>query len=89
MFAEAEQRIREEASVSVDTQGKIRFSVWVSYCEIYNEYIYDLLEPIPKKKNAKRPSVMLREDRTGAPFVSGKYEKNLPLMINFSENTSV
>ncbi len=49
-----------------------RFLVWVSFCEIYNEYIYDLLEPIPKKKNARRPTLILRDDKNGAPYVRGK-----------------
>ncbi len=50
-----------------------RFLVWVSFCEIYNEYIYDLLEPIPKKKNARRPTLILRDDKNGAPYVRGKH----------------
>ena len=48
-----------------------RFLVWVSFCEIYNEYIYDLLEPIPKKKNARRHALILRDDKNGSPYVKG------------------
>ncbi len=74
VFEDAETRVREDATVSVETQGKIRFSVWVSYCEIYNEYIYDLLEPLPKKKTAKRSTLQLREDKQGIPYAKGLKE---------------
>ena len=72
LLKEAEERVREEASVSVEMQGQIRFSIWVSYAEIYNEYVYDLLEPLPKKKNAKRAILQLREDKHGVPYIKGK-----------------
>ena len=28
-------------------QGNVKFSIWVSFAEIYNEFIYDLLDKIP------------------------------------------
>ena len=72
LFKEAEERVREDATVDVKPQGQIRFSVWVTFAEIYNEYIYDLLEPIPKGKNARRPILHLREDKNGVPYAKGK-----------------
>ncbi len=58
--------------------------MWVSFCEIYNEYIYDLLEPIPKKKNARRHALALREDKNGAPFIKGRHlNRNLPTKFIF------
>ena len=71
MFEEAENRIREEAAVDVAAQGQIRFSVWVSFAEVYNEYIYDLLEPLPNKKNVRRATLNLREDKNGSPYIKG------------------
>ena len=71
MFAELDNRVREEARVNVQDQGNIKFSVWVSFAEIYNEQIYDLLEPIPKKKNARRPCLKLSEDKNGSPYIKG------------------
>lgn len=67
-----QERVKESAAISVETQGQIRFSVWVSFAEIYNEQIHDLLEPMPKKKNAKRSVLQLREDKSGVPYVRGK-----------------
>ena len=75
LFKEAAERVREDAAVNVTSQGQINFSVWVTFVEIYNEYIYDLLEPIPKKKTARRTTLTLREDKHGIPYVKGKLEK--------------
>ena len=71
VLAELDERIREEAAVSVEMQGQVKFSVWVSFAEIYNEQVFDLLEPLPKKKNAKRNILQLREDKNGVPYVKG------------------
>ena len=73
LFSELEQsRVRESTSVDVLNQGPICFSVWVSYLEIYNELVYDLLVPIPKKKKARRAVLQLREDRNGIPYARGR-----------------
>ena len=72
LFAELNNRVREEARVNVQDQGNIKFSVWVSFAEIYNEQIFDLLEPMPKKKNARRPCLKLSEDKNGSPYIKGE-----------------
>ena len=75
LFSEAEEgRVRESAAINVENQGQIKFSVWVSFLEIYNELVYDLLVPIPKKKNARRTVLQLREDKNGVPYVRGELE---------------
>lgn len=66
-----EGRIREETAVTVEDQGQILFSVWVSFAEIYNEQIFDLLQPLSKKKNARRPVLRLSDDRNGSPYIKG------------------
>ena len=68
---ELENRERENLKVEVEDQGKIRFSVWVSFAEIYNEQVYDLLEPMAKKKNPKRQALRISDDRSGSPYVKG------------------
>ena len=45
------------------------YSVWVSYCEIYNEQAFDLLDGCDKKK--KRVALRITEDRKGKFFVKG------------------
>ncbi|KAK7093265.1 hypothetical protein V1264_007051 [Littorina saxatilis] len=77
LIAEVENRVREETAIDVTVQGQIRFSVWVSFAEIYNEQIFDLLEPLPKKKNAKRPVLKLSDDRRGSPYIKGLKEINV------------
>ncbi|XP_071419334.1 kinesin-like protein KIF20B isoform X2 [Pithys albifrons albifrons] len=47
----------------------IKFSVWVSFFEIYNECFYDLLIPISNDK--KRKTLRLAQDIKGCSFVKG------------------
>uniref|UniRef100_A0A8D2D1X0 Kinesin-like protein n=1 Tax=Sciurus vulgaris TaxID=55149 RepID=A0A8D2D1X0_SCIVU len=55
----------DTAPVSVPTD--IRFSVWISFFEIYNELLYDLLEPPSQQR--KRQTLRLCEDQNGNPYV--------------------
>ena len=55
----------------MDTQDdNISYSIWMSFAEIYNEFIYDLLveDPVPGKP---RPSLKLSEDRNKNAFIKG------------------
>lgn len=38
--------VSEADSFCLDVDSNIRFSVWVSFCEIYNDNIHDLLEQV-------------------------------------------
>ncbi|RMB96612.1 hypothetical protein DUI87_26677 [Hirundo rustica rustica] len=55
--------------VSLTSTGDVQFSIWVSFFEIYNELIYDLLEPAVPGQNRKRQTLRLCEDQTGNPYV--------------------
>lgn len=68
---ETESRDREEAAIDIEMQGQIKVLIYVSFAEIYNEQVFDLLEPLPKKKNARRHVLQLREDKNGTPYVKG------------------
>ncbi|KAL0983730.1 hypothetical protein UPYG_G00131980 [Umbra pygmaea] len=57
-----------EDSISLDVEEHTRFSVWVSFCEIYNENIHDLLEPIPNGA-LKRTTLRLAQDIKGNSFI--------------------
>ncbi|OZJ05239.1 hypothetical protein BZG36_02293 [Bifiguratus adelaidae] len=61
------QRYHEKV---IDVDGKHEYAIWVSYCEIYNEKIYDLLdEPIP---GVRRRTLPLNHDpATGNKYVGG------------------
>eukprot|EP00949_MAST-11_sp_MAST-11-sp1_P000750 g750.t1 len=55
------------------TPGGEEASVFVSYLEIYNNKIHDLLAPPPEKKNAwkGRPALQLKDERGGRVSVRG------------------
>ncbi|NWS55474.1 KI20A protein, partial [Chunga burmeisteri] len=55
--------------ISLTNTGDVQFSIWVSFFEIYNELIYDLLEPALPGQNRKRQTLRLCEDQTGNPYV--------------------
>ena len=64
-------RVTDETVVDVEAQGPIKFGVWVSYAEIYNEYVYDLLDPTPTGKGKKRAVLKLGDDKNGNPYIKG------------------
>ncbi|XP_068128913.1 kinesin-like protein KIF20A [Hyperolius riggenbachi] len=59
----------EQDVISLQEPSDIQLSIWVSYFEIYNEFIYDLLESAPSGPNRKRSTLRLCEDRNGSPYV--------------------
>nr|XP_060498050.1 kinesin-like protein KIF20B isoform X2 [Panthera onca] len=56
----------EQASLNMD--NSIKFSVWVSFFEIYNECIYDLFVPVSSKFQ-KRKMLRLSQDVKGYSFI--------------------
>uniref|UniRef100_A0A668ASG9 Kinesin family member 20Ba n=1 Tax=Myripristis murdjan TaxID=586833 RepID=A0A668ASG9_9TELE len=57
-----------EDNVSLEVESHTKFSVWVSFCEIYNENIHDLLELVPSGA-LKRTALRLSQDVRGNAFV--------------------
>lgn len=55
--------------VSVDKT--LQYSVWVSFYEIYNEFVYDLLEPPMSLHTHKRNTLRLSDDKHGNVYVKG------------------
>ena len=66
-------RVADDTTINVDAQGPVKFSVWVSFAEIYNETIYDLLEPCPQGKGKKRTTLRLGDDSNGNPYIKGGF----------------
>ncbi|XP_021090116.1 kinesin-like protein KIF20A [Mesocricetus auratus] len=64
---ETSQSWAQPDTAPVSVPADIRFSVWVSFFEIYNELLYDLLEP-PSHQH-KRQTLRLCEDHNGNPYV--------------------
>ncbi|NXD75109.1 KI20A protein, partial [Halcyon senegalensis] len=46
-------------------------SVWISFCEIYNEYVYDLLNVLSASKTQKRRVLRICEDQGGNSYIKG------------------
>ena len=68
---EVKERICDGTVLDTVSQGPVKFSIWVSFAEIYNEYVYDLLDPTPPGKGKKRPVLKLGDDKKGNPYVKG------------------
>ncbi|XP_067350658.1 kinesin-like protein KIF20A isoform X1 [Channa argus] len=52
-----------------DLEEGMQFSIWVSFYEIYNEFLYDLLDAVPSLQPRKRATLRLSEDKQGNPYV--------------------
>ncbi|XP_076154133.1 uncharacterized protein kif20bb isoform X2 [Alosa pseudoharengus] len=58
----------EEECFSLEGDSNTKYSVWVSFCEIYNETIHDLLEVLPNGP-VRRTTLRLSQDVKGNTFV--------------------
>lgn len=56
-------------SADEDLEEGVLYSVWVSFFEIYNEFVYDLLEAPPSPPSRKRATLRLSDDKQGNPYV--------------------
>ncbi|XP_067280652.1 kinesin-like protein KIF20A [Pseudorasbora parva] len=52
-----------------DLEEGVHYSVWVSFYEIYNEFLYDLLDALPSLQFRKRATLRLSDDKHGNPYV--------------------
>nr|XP_046257693.1 kinesin-like protein KIF20B isoform X2 [Scatophagus argus] len=57
-----------EDKIDLEVEPHTKFSVWVSFCEIYNENIHDLLEALPNGA-LRRTVLRLSQDVKGNAFV--------------------
>ncbi|XP_025779715.1 kinesin-like protein KIF20A [Puma concolor] len=64
---EMSHRWAQPDTAPVSVPADIRFSIWISFFEIYNELLYDLLE-LPSQQR-KRQTLRLCEDQNGNPYV--------------------
>ncbi|XP_056251669.1 kinesin-like protein KIF20B [Seriola aureovittata] len=60
--------VAAEDRISLEVETNTKFSVWVSFCEIYNENIHDLLEVAPSAA-PRRTVLRLSQDVKGNAFV--------------------
>ncbi|KAK4820847.1 hypothetical protein QYF61_007852 [Mycteria americana] len=62
-----EELLKDSEQSSTTVKNYMKFSVWVSFFEIYNECFYDLLIPISNDK--KRKTLRLAQDIKGCSYV--------------------
>lgn len=79
---EVNARIPDDTVVNVDAQGPVKFSIWISFAEIYNEYMYDLLEPLPKEKKIRRQALKLAEDKNGSIYIKGMLCNQMRIILS-------
>lgn len=60
-----------EISLAMEMDMHTKFSIWVSFCEIYNENIHDLLEQHASNAS-RRANLRLCQDVKGNSFIKGK-----------------
>lgn len=51
--------------------GSSQFALWVAFFEIYNECVYDLLQPSLCSKSKKRAALRVCDDGAGNAYVKG------------------
>lgn len=56
-----------------DLPEGMQYSIWVSFYEIYNEFVYDLLDVPHSLSLKKRVTLRLSDDRHGNPYVKGEH----------------
>lgn len=66
--------------------GSSQFALWVAFFEIYNECVYDLLQPSLSSKSKKRTSLRVCDDGAGNAYVKGV---NLPHVFKAEESVVV
>lgn len=72
---EYSNRVRDETTVPIKNEQAL-YSVFVTYVEIYNNSVYDLLDesPIDMKARGALQHKMLREDQNRNTYVNGVTE---------------
>ncbi|XP_031468724.1 kinesin-like protein KIF20A isoform X1 [Phasianus colchicus] len=65
----AEKNCVPTDAYQTNIQQRTQVSVWVSFCEIYNEYVYDLLSVLSTLKNQKRRVLRICEDQGGNSYI--------------------
>ena len=62
----------DDSSIELDCAENQRFSIWISFAEIYNEFIYDLLSE-PPAKGKLRTALKISEDKNHNHFIKGRF----------------
>jgi len=69
-FRDMQEQLNNSLLVNTDGKGSA-FSTWVSFAEIYNENVYDLLDPTGSVRQ-KRQNLALGVDNKGQVYIKGR-----------------
>ena len=69
--AEESDSLKANFTDDLADSSSATYAVFISYAEIYNEFIYDLLDCNIISKNGKRNPLGLGEDKLGAIYIKG------------------
>ena len=64
-------RVADSTTINVEPHGNVKFAIWVSFMEIYNEQIFDLLDLTPIGKGKRRTVLKMGDDKDKNPYVKG------------------
>jgi kinesin family protein 20 len=67
-FHDMREQLNDLLLVNTEGKGSV-FSTWVSFAEIYNEKLYDLLQPVGSGQ--KRKNLALSIDNKGQVYIKG------------------
>ncbi|KAJ1532393.1 hypothetical protein ONE63_000993 [Megalurothrips usitatus] len=67
-FREMQKTLCNDSPVDMCNEGGVVYGVWVSFAEVYNENIYDLLDPM-MSRNRKRMPLKMAQDGEGITFI--------------------
>ena len=73
-------QVQDGSTIDLEDSTNVCYSLWVSFAEIYNEFIYDLLGEEPKSRR-RRPALKLAEDKNHNHFIKGKSMNHTKLSI--------
>ncbi|KAK1164591.1 kinesin-like protein KIF20B [Acipenser oxyrinchus oxyrinchus] len=68
VLGDFEEQLDSSERFNLNVGTNVKFSLWVSFCEIYNENIFDLLDPVSNCA-LKRNTLRLAQDVKGNTFV--------------------
>jgi hypothetical protein len=69
-FRDMQEQLNNSLHVNIEGKGS-SFSTWISFAELYNENVFDLLEPIGTGRQ-KRRNLALGVDNKGQVYIKGK-----------------
>ena len=69
-----QEKLSQDSPLDMPKESDVVYGVWVSFAEVYNECVFDLLDPI-LTRGRKRIPLRMAQDGEGIAFVKGTHFK--------------